>query len=241
MMQIKCQVSEIKQLAESTFHIVLKPETMVNFTAGQYLLICVDETDKRPFSIANTPQVDGTLELQIGAATYNAYAIEVVERLKKVKALNEVIYIEAPVGNAFFQSAPAQPLLLIAGGTGFSYIRSLLQHCIETVHNAPVFLYWGVKDSSQLYALAELTEMVERQSNLHFVPVVEDMTPEDKTITQIKKGNVLEAVIEDFDSLATFDIYIAGRFDMAAKARDIFINDKSASIERLYGDAYAFI
>ena len=34
-------------------------------------------------------------------------------------------------------------------------------------------------------------------------------------IGKVKLGNVLQAIEQDFESLADFDIYIAGRFEMA--------------------------
>jgi Mg-dependent DNase len=37
------------------------------------------------------------------------------------------------------------------------------------------------------------------------------------------------------------DIYIAGRFEMAKIARDLFCNERGAREDRLFGDAFAFI
>jgi NAD(P)H-flavin reductase len=36
-------------------------------------------------------------------------------------------------------------------------------------------------------------------------------------------------------------IYIAGRFEMAKIARDLFCNERGAREDRLFGDAFAFI
>lgn len=72
---------------------------------------------------------------------------------------------------------------------------------------------------------------------MHFVPVVEE-APE---VWHGQTGNVLEAITQSFESLADFDIYIAGRFEMAGAARDLFTQNKEAKRDHMYADAYAFI
>ncbi|GAL13453.1 NAD(P)H-flavin reductase [Vibrio astriarenae] len=63
---------------------MLHPDTPVLFKAGQYLTVVMGEKDKRPFSIASSPcRHEGELELHIGAAEHNAYAIEVVEAMQQ--------------------------------------------------------------------------------------------------------------------------------------------------------------
>lgn len=56
-----------------------------------------------------------------------------------------------------------------------------------------------------------------------------------------RTGTVLTAVMQDHGTLAEHDIYIAGRFEMAKIARDLFCNERSAREDRLFGDAFAFI
>ncbi len=130
-MTIKCKVKSIEPLACNTYQILLHPETPVAFKAGQYLMVEMGEKDKRPFSIASSPcRHEGELELHIGAAEHNAYASEVVEAMKKAQAEDGDIAIDAPHGDAWVKEESDRPLLLIAGGTGFSYVRSILDHCI---------------------------------------------------------------------------------------------------------------
>ena len=237
-MTIKCKVKSIEPLACNTYQILLHPETPVAFKAGQYLMVEMGEKDKRPFSIASSPcRHEGELELHIGAAEHNAYALEVVEAMKKAQAEDGDIAIDAPHGDAWIKEESERPLLLIAGGTGFSYVRSILDHCIAQNSSKEIYLYWGAKDECQLYAKEELVGIAEQHSNVHFVPVVEE-APE---VWHGQTGNVLEAITESFESLADFDIYIAGRFEMAGAARDLFTQNKEAKRDHMYADAYAFI
>lgn len=237
-MTIECKVKSIEPLASNTFRILLQPATQVSFKAGQYLMVVMGEKDKRPFSIANSPcRLSGELELHIGAAQSNAYATEVVEAMNLAYANNGSITIDAPHGDAYLQEEQQNSLLLIAGGTGFSYVRSILDHCISQNMSQPIYLYWGAKDSSQLYAMQEMDELAKERSNIHFIPVIEEAEPQ----WHGKIGNVLEAVDQDFETLKAFDIYLAGRFEMAGAARQQFVDLKGADKERMFADAYAFI
>ncbi|SHF95221.1 NAD(P)H-flavin reductase [Vibrio gazogenes] len=238
-MIITCKVNSVRPLASNTYRILLQPESPVDFHAGQYLLVVMAEGDKRPFSIASSPcRQGGELELHIGAAEHNAYAGEVVDAMNTALQHDGEITIDAPHGNAWLKEDTARPLLLIAGGTGFSYVRSILDHCLNQNIQRDIFLYWGAKDVLQLYAFNELRDLAAQHARLTFTPVVEISTD---PLWDGKVGNVLQAVCADFESLEEFDIYIAGRFDMAGAAREQFTQNKHARSERIYGDAFAFI
>jgi len=237
-MTIKCKVKSIKSLASNTYQILLHPEQPVSFKAGQYLMVVMGEKDKRPFSIASSPcRHEGELELHIGAAEHNAYAGEVVQLMRDALEQQTDIEIDAPHGDAWVKEDSERPLLLIAGGTGFSYVRSILDHCVAQNKSNPIYLYWGARDASQLYAMAELESIAAQHANVHFIPVVEEANAS----WSGKVGNVLQAINTDFASLSEYDIYIAGRFEMAGAAREQFTQNKQALSERMFGDAYAFI
>ncbi len=235
---IKCKVKSIEPLASNTFKILLQPESALDFKPGQYLMVVMGEKDKRPFSIASSPcRSGGELELHIGASEHNAYAIEVVELMRQALENGGEIEVDAPHGDAWLKEDSQGPLLLIAGGTGFSYVRSILDHCLSQNIQRRIFLYWGAKEPDQLYAQQELVELARQHEQLTFIPVVEIAEAGWKG----KVGNVLQAVAQDFDSLDEFDIYLAGRFDMAGAAREQFTTNKQARRERMFADAYAFI
>ncbi|CAM3128859.1 NAD(P)H-flavin reductase [Vibrio rarus] len=236
-MTVRCKVKSIEPLASNTFRVLLHPETPVEFKAGQYLMVIMGEKDKRPFSIASSPcRHAGELELHIGAAEENAYALEVVNRMQEALNSDGEIAIDAPHGDAHLQQSE-RSLLLIAGGTGFSYVRSILDHCISQNINNSIHLYWGARTKSQLYAFEELIDLDVQHDNIHFVPVIEN----DERLWTGKKGNVLQAVMADFKDLSEYDIYIAGRFEMAGSAREQFIFNKKAKVEQIYSDAFAFL
>lgn len=236
-MIINCKVKSIESLASNTCKILLHPEQSIEFKPGQYLTVIMGKNDKRPFSIASSPcRHQGELELHIGSADENPYSQEVVERMKKALDMDSTLEIDAPHGDAWLRETN-RPILLIAGGTGFSYVRSILDHCISQSIDSPIYLYWGARTDCQLYAYDELSDIAAQNEHIRFIPVIEHKSSSWKG----KTGNVLSAVKEDFDSLEDFDIYIAGRFEMAGAAREQFTQEKQASAEHMFSDAYSFI
>lgn len=231
MQRIECHLTAMHECAEHVWHIHLTPEQAVSFHPGQYLQVVMGDKDKRPFSIANSPTRPG-LELQIGATPGNPYPGEVMEKLRTTGQLT----VELPLGKAALREASQRPILLIAGGTGYSYARSILQYLMDTGFNRPVYLYWGVRHESQLYEGAEVQTWSEEFSELHYVPVVQ--YPD--AAWRGQQGMVHEAVLADFANLEQYDIYVAGRFEMAAVIRQA-LHLRGVSDEHLFGDAYQFI
>lgn len=239
-MFIKCEVLSVNSLSSNAYRVVLKPDHDIEYKAGQYLQVIMGENDKRPFSIVSYPnkQKKQQLELHIGAADKNAYAFEVVKMaIETWQKKDNSFVIEAPFGEAWLREKTERPLVLIAGGTGFSYVRSILDYAISQEFSHPIFLYWGGRDLEQLYANDEMKMLELKHHLLTYIPVLEN-APEQWTG---KIGNVLEAVMDDFVSLSDYDIYIAGRFEMSGIAREMFCNERGAAKDHLFSDAFAFL
>ncbi|WP_018691263.1 NAD(P)H-flavin reductase [Algicola sagamiensis] len=228
---IQCVVKSIEPLTDYVYRVLLEAPQPAEFKAGQYLQLVLSDSDKRPFSIANAPGA-AELELHIGASGEDSFAMGAIEHLKS----NTQVSIEYGLGEAYFREESMNPIVLIAGGTGFSYINSIAQYLATQQTKRPVFLYWGVKHESALYALQNMQQWADRRANFQFIPVVE--TPLDDWSG--KTGRVHEAVMADIVSLEPYDIYMAGRFEMIGLARDEFIQH-GALLENMYADAFAYI
>ncbi|MFT6992401.1 MAG: aquacobalamin reductase/NAD(P)H-flavin reductase [Paraglaciecola sp.] len=229
---IQCKVEKIEALTDTIKRIVLIPDSPFNFIAGQYLQIVMDENDKRPFSIANAPRANGSIELHIGAEPGNQYAGQVIEKMVRDKVVN----VEGGLGEAFFSQSGAPATILLAGGTGFSYALSILEQLLSKPLEASVILYWGTRTIADMYAYDDLNALMQQHPLFTFIPVVE--FPE--TDWTGKTGWVHKAVIEDIQDFANYHVYVAGRFEMAKVVRDDFTK-QGLPITSLFGDAYAFI
>lgn len=234
MATLRCKVTTVDAITDTVYRVRLAPDQAFSFRAGQYLLVVMNEQDKRPFSIASMPDEQSCIELHIGASEINLYAMAVMERILKQREL----VIDVPHGNAWLRDdEPHSPLLLIAGGTGFSYTRSILLTALARDPLREIALYWGGRENKYLYDLPELNDLCIRHPYLRVVPVVEQADSD----WQGRTGTVLAAVLQDYGTLEEYDIYIAGRFEMAKIARDLFCCEYCAREERLFSDAFSFI
>jgi len=231
MSEIKCKVASISPLTEVVQKVELTPSETVNFKAGQYAMIVMGEKDMRPFSIANAAYDNNRIELHIGAEPGNSYAGDVLARMKEEGEVSVVV----GNGDAFLQSN-GLPMVLIAGGTGFSYTYSILQEHLNSGDKTPVTLYWGAKHAHDLYLADELTALAAANPHFTFVPVVE-FANDDWTG---RTGWVHHAVMADHANFESVQVYVAGRFEMAKVVRDDF-TQRGLKVENLFGDAFAFI
>lgn len=233
MTTLSCKVTSVEAITDTVYRVRLLPEADFSFQAGQYLMVVMDERDKRPFSMASTPSERDFIELHIGASELNLYAMAVMDRILKEKE----IVVDIPHGDAWLRDDEDRPLILIAGGTGFSYVRSILLTALARNPQREIAIYWGGREEKHLYDLSELEALSVQHENLRVEAVVEQ--PE--AGWRGRNGTVLTAVLQDYGTLSGHDIYIAGRFEMAKIARELFCNERGANADRMFGDAFAFI
>jgi aquacobalamin reductase/NAD(P)H-flavin reductase len=231
MILAKAHLVSKESLTPYVFKILLRPETSMSFKAGQYLQVVMGDDDKRPFSIANAPQNADLIELHIGATPENPYAYQVMQRLEKDKTLT----VELPHGEAYRQDSGLEAIL-IAGGTGYSYTKSILFDMLIAEPARKVRLYWGGKKASDLYEAEALTELAKNHSQFSFIPVIE---LEDASWLG-RTGMVHKAVMEDVQDFSNKQVYVAGRFEMAKVVKDDLL-PLGLQPENMIGDAFAFI
>lgn len=234
MIQTQCTVDAITPLTPFVQRVLLTPQQAVDFLPGQYLQLCLTEQDKRPFSLACLPN-GKHLELHIGASKADDYSSQALNYLQQQLDAKQPVLVEAGLGQAHLRAGD-NPVLLLAGGTGFSYVYSIAKALQQLKQDRPVFLYWGVREQSSLYLLDELQAWANSHSKFSFIPVVQEANAN----WQGRTGLVHEAVLNDFVSLDAYDIYIAGPFPMVGVARDAFLQ-QGAHREQMFADAFAYI
>lgn len=232
---ISCQVIAISALTPVVSKVLLQPAQPTSYTPGQYLQLSLTENDKRPFSIASIPAQD-LLELHIGAPAGDNWSSAALQHLQQAFAQGLSVQVEVGLGHAGWRQDSARPVILLAGGTGFSYVHSIAMALAAASQDKPVFLYWGVRQEDALYYQAELQQWAAANAKYRFIPVVQ----EPGANWQGRSGLVHEAVLQDFVSLEAYDIYIAGPFAMAGVAREAFA-EQGAHREQMFADAFAYI
>jgi aquacobalamin reductase/NAD(P)H-flavin reductase len=239
MKTVSCQIQSLSSLTPHVYKVLLKPDEKVDFIAGQYLNFIMSDEDKRPFSIASSPNSE-LIELQIGAFIADSYPMQVIESIKASHASGEAVTIEIPLGHAQLRTESERPLLLLAGGTGFSYIKSMFEYLAEQKSQRHVMVYWGLREESAVYELEKTIATIAKLPHANFIPVIENVNERNENPWQGKTGLVHQAAMHDIVSFEPYDIYLAGRFDMVGAIRSDFV-EHGALLEHMYADAFAFI
>ncbi|MEY8199672.1 MAG: NAD(P)H-flavin reductase [Colwellia sp.] len=239
MKTVSCQIQSLSSLTPHVYKVLLKPSEKIDFIAGQYLNFIMSDEDKRPFSIASSPNSD-LIELQIGAFVADSYPMQVIEYIKASYASSEAVTIEIPAGNAQLRTESERPLLLLAGGTGFSYIKSMFEYLAEQKSQRHIMVYWGLREESAAYELEKTITTIGKLPHANFIPVIENIDDNSEKPWQGKTGLVHQAAMHDIVSFEPYDIYLAGRFDMVGAIRSDFV-EHGALLEHMYADAFAFI
>ncbi len=151
-----CQVEVIEELNHDVYRVVLRPPAgkRVEFHAGQYLSVLMDGRDPSFFSIASAPTLpeepsNRNIELHVQAAEGWESASAVIEYIKN----HPVLKVQLPFGKACLIEKPDQPLLLVAAGTGFAQMQSIIEHALSLNPEQQISLYWGGRQADDIYLL----------------------------------------------------------------------------------------
>ena len=185
------------------------------FRAGQYLDIVLADGARRSYSIASPPHDGDLIELHLRRGTPGGRGAQLFDQL----APRGLLEIEGPRGNfAYTEPATAdavRPLLLLAGGTGFAPVKSILRHVLDGGSVRPLRLYWGARTRADLYDHAWLEAAAARHPNLSYVPVLS----EEASSPGFRFGLIDSAVLGDHAELSGVDVYAAGPPPMLAAVR----------------------
>lgn len=229
---LSCKVSLVEAMTDMIYKVHLIPNIPFSFKAGQYLMLVTNNLGKYPFSLASAPSQKKYIELHIYDSKLHFYTESILESILK----DRLITVDVPYGNAWLREEGKRPIILIAGGIGFSYIRSILITALERKPDHEISIYWGVREPKQLYNQSELKALSKKHSNLKVILVVKQLSENSGG----HRGTILSEVMKDFHNLTEHDIYIAGRFDIAKNIRKHFCNERGAKYTRIFGDAFSY-
>lgn len=196
--------------------IALPDDQRIDFTAGQYINIVLEDGQRRAFSFANAPHDNEQIELHIRLIPGGRFTTHVVTKMRA----GDVLRFEGPLGR-FALREGASPILLVAGATGFAPIKSILEDAFRRRVQRPMHLYWGVRRRGDLYML-ELVERWQREhANFRATPVLSDSDPADGWSG--RTGFVHEAILADHPDLKGYEVCVCGSVRMVDAAVHAFL------------------
>ncbi len=127
---------------------------------------------------------------------------------------------------------------MVAGGTGFAPIKSIVEHMIATGQRRQVTLYWGSRDRAGLYLDALARSWETALPGLRYIPVLSESGPADAW--EGRRGLVHQAVLDDFADLSGHEVYACGAPAMIDAARAGFTAERGLPEEAFFADAFTF-
>jgi CDP-4-dehydro-6-deoxyglucose reductase, E3 len=238
---LPARIAGLELLAPDVMQVQLRLPSVerLRFHAGQYLDVLLPGGKRRSFSIASPPHDNDLIELHVRRVSGGGFTERVFGAAaggEAPLAVGSLLRIEGPIGQFSYREGRA-PILMLAGGTGFAPLKSILRHVLETGRERDIHFYWGARHSHDLYEQARVLEWVRREPRLSFIPVLSEATGAEAAHSRI--GFVHEAVLTDHADLGAFEVYAAGPPAMIEAIRAEFPR-RGLRAERLYFDSFDY-
>lgn len=200
------------------------------FQAGQYLRVIMPDGDSRNYSLANPPHKNDGAELHIRHVPGGKFSETILTGLEKGAMLS----LELPYGDFTLSENNDQTAILIATGTGFAPIKSIVEHQIKQGATRPLHLYWGANTQGDLYMQALAQKWAQTYDWFTFTPVLSN--PGDDWSG--RTGLVHLAVLEDHPDMSQSEVYACGAPIMITSAQTDFCAQAQLKKTAFYSDPF---
>lgn len=203
------------------------------FRAGQYLDILLANGSRRSYSIANAPHNEGVrqVELHIRHMPGGQFTDHVFGGMK----LREIHKLEMPLGS-FFLRESGKPILMVASGTGFAPIKSIIENSLQRGLRRPIVFYWGGRRRADLYMHELAQSWTQQHEHIRFVPVLSEPGP--ACAWTGRTGYVHRAAMEDFPDMSNHQVYVCGAPVVVDSARRDYVAHCRLPEEEFFADSF---
>ena len=232
---LPARVAKKEQLTHDVIalHLQLPASERLQFKAGQYIEFILKDGKRRAFSIANAPHDSDFLQLHIRVIAGGVFS-EYVEKDLQEKA---ILRLEAPFGSFFLREDSQKPIILVAGGTGFSPVKGIIEHILHNNIKRDILLYRGARELRDLYMHDLCEKWAALTPNITYIPVLSEAADSDSW--QGRAGLVHQAVLDDISDLSAYQAYVCGAPGMCEVAHQSFLQ-QGLDAEEFFSDAFTF-
>ncbi|NLY19828.1 MAG: 2Fe-2S iron-sulfur cluster binding domain-containing protein [Tissierellia bacterium] len=235
--EYKVKVVSIEPMTDTIkkFRFELPEGEKISFKPGQYIQIKApayegnDEEVYRAYSIASSILDENHLEVMIGytkgiATTY----------MHKFVKEGDYIDLNGPYGDFYYHDGEDE-VVLVAAGTGFAPIRSILFHMKDNDIKRKTRFYFGAKTPEDLFLLDELKMFEETLYDFKFMPTLSRVTEEmNWTGDTGRVNNSIDTYLEEGND---YSAYLCGSPVMIESIVKS-LEDKKVPDEKIYFDEF---
>ncbi|MFM1524622.1 MULTISPECIES: NADH:ubiquinone reductase (Na(+)-transporting) subunit F [Helcococcus] len=188
----------------------------INFKPGQFLQLqskpypkgegynAQDESWDRAYSIASSIKDDKHVELLIGQVLEGRVSTYV----HKVLNVGDKITLVGPFGDFYYNDDENDEIVMVAAGTGFAPIRSILYHMLDNDIKKPARFYFGARTKADLFLLDEMKMFEEKLHDFKFMPTLSK--PSESDNWEGDTGRVNNSIDKYIEENKTYTAYLCG-------------------------------
>jgi NAD(P)H-flavin reductase/hemoglobin-like flavoprotein len=155
--------------------LTVAPDEVLPYAAGQHVTVQTARWPRvwRPYSVACRPRDDGLISLHVKAVPGGW----VSSALARYTSPGDQLIIGPALGTMRLQDAGTRDLLCVAGGTGLSPVKAIIEQAIRDAGpgtSRDIFLFCGARTRDELYDLRDLWKLTDAYPRLQLTPVTSD-------------------------------------------------------------------
>jgi len=206
-------VHDIKSLSGDVWQVKLKPLETYAYHAGQYTELLINGFEYLYFTIGSAPSCAFVeLHIQGGSDTNN----RLIEHLRECDSVE----LAESAGNCTLSSLPdsTEPLLLIASGTGFSQVKSIIEEQLHTQQKRPLYIYWSSYKLSHLYMLEKAEQWADNHAHIHAAMLISEQSHWDD-----KHKMLVNSILSDHGDISGCQAITCGSPEMVYTVLDTLV------------------
>ena len=206
------EVVSVQQHGGGIAVVTVAPDRVLPYQAGQHVTVQASRWPRvwRQFSIACRPRDDGLISFHVKAVQGGWVSSALVHHTEP----GDELTLGPALGTMTLPHAESRDLLCVAGGTGLSPIKAIIEQVVRESGSKPreVFLFYGARRRDELYDMKDLWRLTDAFSGLHLTPVTSDDPAFDGM-----QGNV-GRVAARYMPHRECEAYVAGPADMVRES-----------------------
>ena len=188
----------------------------INFKPGQFIQLQSkpykggdgyqgqDESWDRAYSIASSIKDHKHVELLVGQVLEGRVSTYV----HKVLEVGDKVTLVGPFGDFYYTDDDRDEIVMVAAGTGFAPIRSILYHMLDNDIKKKARFYFGARTKDDLFLVDEMKMFEEKLYDFKFMPTLSRPNPEDNW--EGDTGRVNNSIDKYIEEDKTYTAYLCG-------------------------------
>ena len=197
------QVLHHERLSWELAVIRVQTDHPVPYLPGQYVSVEVPQRPRmwRYLSPANAPSDDGVMEFHVRAVDSGWVSRALVGHAKS----GDQWRIGSPMGRLTVDRENSPDILMIAGGTGITPLRAIIDDLAQYGENPRVQLFYGGRTRDDLYDLENLRRIAMHNPWLTITAVLEN----DPDVDGVEHGTIAD-VVSRYGAWEDWDVLVSG-------------------------------